>query len=1076
MDPKKAPQRPTILAKDNAIRLLEECCAESVLDEDFAIGPQFGFREEKEGFICFLTLPLPGPFRDIPSDPLPTKDAAKESVAFMACSMLVELGRLHNVVVPIEIPDDDSDDEDDHEGRHHDFIVIDSDDDDTPDTIDISGKFTDGYEYPRAHPIRSLHPSLCESRSFHLYAVSRTSNWKKGSRDTCILTSKDILPGDGSRAVTLLDHAREVKVFPQQLVLTRSQHQLLGRFTQFVLKKIWMWDPNKIAKVDYLFAPVDLTTDPVIEKVINWNDMKIQDTLEMQDFRKHLDRIGYLDAVTFVPSVMESLVATSKSRISKAANLEAISAKLHPAKRIQSDNLDKCHRISLGSQFQKCLKATHLYVDNPYWNAHDLTVGMNSRTSEFSNLESLGTALVEGGLDRAIMAYRTLHPEYATFSRWSDLGKNHALSLSQYGESKGVHPAAITQFPGRERLESAFGYSFKDPLLFWHARHDGRRFQRLEFLGDAVLDYVLYEHYHRMFPRTRPGAIMELKTECVRNRTLSALALSWGLHADILRAPCYHAAADMAILDIRRMEALSPTKTLDGKYWLKLSLPKVFADQTEAFIGGIYADSGFNMEVMFDVVRRMVGPFMDRYVLPSVVDMFERSARLNGMPKPTMSMLQSTNLPYPKPLPAVSILMPTEPIATDSVASLLAPKKSGIMKKTHSPVQAPVIRTTDMSGRKMKSAASSKSRLDAKGLVVSFDKRPRRRKSKNRRLMREAIGPAGVGLANMSHSSQGAGSAMTSGCSSAGIFIPTDEKEDNAYRTKEWCLSQAYVRGFATRLESASQPAFASGPIVGPQQPSPVSAFKSFAPIKYIPTPGAATGPESSMVASGPTFGPPSDVFSKSFLWAGSQLSSPLSLLATATTDFSTWQPSITPAPAGWRRSSFTTPPHWTDSSYSSPSKAERATFTPGQVCSMGRGQRSVPAVDNPVYIPWRPLFETKSAIGPGPGSYRASGRVASVGAFGSSLPTTEMFGTVKSCPMDSGSTPGVGPDKCGSTGMASGFGSGLASPASFGFSIPFSYGMPSKPITTNPEPEKVAHLAIQNKQLDNDEDIVMLE
>ncbi|GJJ68023.1 hypothetical protein EMPS_00369 [Entomortierella parvispora] len=995
-------QQPTVLDKDNAIRLLEECCAASVQDEDFAIGPQFAYQEIDDkkihGFICFLTLPLPGPFRNIPSDPSPSKEAAKQSVAFMACSMLVELGVLCNVVVPIEIPDDDSEDEEKPDNWQRDIILIDSDEDDTPNIVNKNKKPTGGSVRPNDHSMRNRHPVLKDTHSFHLYAVSRTSVWGKELRDTCVLTTNelDILPSDGSSTVTLLDFAREVKVFHQRLVLTSSQLQRLKKFNNFILENVWMWGYSKVTEMNYLFAPVDLTAGAEVDKVINWHDLELQDFTRMQDFRQFLDRIGFLDTVAYIPSVMESLVAISRTKKTKAptaaktpkrttavivAPRHQVPAEIRPS---ALENAQLEHATFVSFVFRKCLRATHFFSDNPLWGAGELTAAMDSDRRPRGDLKSLGTALKKDGLDAAVKAYRALYPKQDSFKCWADLDKNHRKWLRQCGDSTQTNLAEV-HFPGRLRLESSFDYRFKDPWHFWHARHDGHRFQRLEFLGDAVLDYVVFEHYHRKFPKTHPCKIMALRVECVRNRTLSALALTWGLHEETTRSSEYHCAVKAAVREIKRMEALSPTKALEGKYWLPLKLPKALADQSEAFIGGIYADSGFDMEVMFRVVERMFAPFMDKYVVPLHLDLTdginpEVPRPTLGRPSQTIHLgtigkSQSTNPPCPKPPTTLPMHLATEPTTTITVGSLLPQKKGGIVKNTHSGVHAAsaVSRVYALLGKAKKSAVPSKScpvPLNVNGLVGSVGKSSKRKKWKNRRLLQGASGFAGGGLA---HSSKGAGLATTSGCTA---------------------LTQSALEKHDVLL-------------------------------------GSTTGSNSSMVASGPTYEPPSDVIPKSFLWGGSKPSTPLSLLSTHALDFTNWRPPTAPAPAG----SFIGPPELQQRSVSA---FERTVHTPlglrpvAETKSAATFSQGAPHYfehsQGRLDVPWMPRA--------GPQADRSIGTVAAVGAFGSSLPTSGMSNSV--------GFHGFG--KGGSTSNTHGFGSGLASTASFGFSEPFSYGVPSEP------------------------------
>jgi ribonuclease-3 len=53
--------------------------------------------------------------------------------------------------------------------------------------------------------------------------------------------------------------------------------------------------------------------------------------------------------------------------------------------------------------------------------------------------------------------------------------------------------------------------------------------ERLEFLGDAVLDYVIAEHLYHRFPEMREGQLTSLRAALVRTEALAQLATQIGL-------------------------------------------------------------------------------------------------------------------------------------------------------------------------------------------------------------------------------------------------------------------------------------------------------------------------------------------------------------------------------------------------------------------------------------------------------------------------------------------------------------------------------------------------------------------
>lgn len=90
------------------------------------------------------------------------------------------------------------------------------------------------------------------------------------------------------------------------------------------------------------------------------------------------------------------------------------------------------------------------------------------------------------------------------------------------------------------QLQMRLGYIFIDPSLLeralthpsYSAEHAGsENNQRLEFLGDAVLQILLSEALFRLFPQDREGALSKHRSLLVNQNFLAALAREIGLDA-----------------------------------------------------------------------------------------------------------------------------------------------------------------------------------------------------------------------------------------------------------------------------------------------------------------------------------------------------------------------------------------------------------------------------------------------------------------------------------------------------------------------------------------------------------------
>lgn len=130
-----------------------------------------------------------------------------------------------------------------------------------------------------------------------------------------------------------------------------------------------------------------------------------------------------------------------------------------------------------------------------------------------------------------------------------------------------------------ERLERKLGYHFQDRDLLLvaltHRSYAGRNNERLEFLGDAILNFVAGEALFQHFPQAREGQLSRLRARLVKGQTLAILARGFEL-GDYLR--------------------LGSGELKSGGFRRE----SILADALEALIGAIYLDAGM------DVVRERV--------------------------------------------------------------------------------------------------------------------------------------------------------------------------------------------------------------------------------------------------------------------------------------------------------------------------------------------------------------------------------------------------------------------------------------------------------------------------------------
>lgn len=116
------------------------------------------------------------------------------------------------------------------------------------------------------------------------------------------------------------------------------------------------------------------------------------------------------------------------------------------------------------------------------------------------------------------------------------------------------------------------GYSFKRSELLiqaiTHRSHSTSHNERLEFLGDAILNCIVANMLYQFFPRLPEGHLSRIRASFVNQQALCELALKLQMN-DVIR--------------------LGEGEIKSGGYMR----PSILADAFEAIVGGIFLDSDF---------------------------------------------------------------------------------------------------------------------------------------------------------------------------------------------------------------------------------------------------------------------------------------------------------------------------------------------------------------------------------------------------------------------------------------------------------------------------------------------------
>jgi len=142
-----------------------------------------------------------------------------------------------------------------------------------------------------------------------------------------------------------------------------------------------------------------------------------------------------------------------------------------------------------------------------------------------------------------------------------------------------------------KRLENNIQYVFNDSDILTraltHRSHSSKNYERLEFLGDAVLDMVLSERLYKEFSQIEEGRLSRMRAHLVNQKALAQIAREIELDTYLI---------------------LGKGESTFGK-----NRDSILSDSLEALIGGVYIDGGFKsaqsvIEILFENMIRQINP------------------------------------------------------------------------------------------------------------------------------------------------------------------------------------------------------------------------------------------------------------------------------------------------------------------------------------------------------------------------------------------------------------------------------------------------------------------------------------
>ncbi|KAJ7068184.1 hypothetical protein C8F01DRAFT_1050127 [Mycena amicta] len=226
----------------------------------------------------------------------------------------------------------------------------------------------------------------------------------------------------------------------------------------------------------------------------------------------------------------------------------------------------------------------------------------------------LGAAYLSGGRDTALMAAKALKLPFPNVEKWADLRRNLLVPPAKI--SARLKPGAVEAVEGMINCKLTHQHLLSQALTHV-SMSTYESYERLEFIGDAILELLVIRHIFQRDPTLSPGGLTMLKGAMVSNPTLAAVCVESGLYKHVLMAAnLYPVVADYA----KKLQAMKAEEVAlaasegrpAGQYWQEIEAPKVLSDIVESMIGATYlSDDMTGTEALFNALLK---PFFDQYL------------------------------------------------------------------------------------------------------------------------------------------------------------------------------------------------------------------------------------------------------------------------------------------------------------------------------------------------------------------------------------------------------------------------------------------------------------------------------
>ncbi|KAG2220792.1 hypothetical protein INT45_012461, partial [Circinella minor] len=242
---------------------------------------------------------------------------------------------------------------------------------------------------------------------------------------------------------------------------------------------------------------------------------------------------------------------------------------------------------------------------------------------------SLGAAYLSYGLEAVLHTAIQMQIPFEDIKQWSDFS---SIYLAHQTQSKDFSfryeaKASLQKVNIQKIQETICNYTFHNPLLINEAlthaslpNSTAPCYQRLEFLGDSILDFLATRYLFKKYPKAGPGLLTELKRACVNNHILGIICARNQLHTEIIHCSSELVKAlELFHCDLENMDSIDDGDNV-GEVWADMTIPKVLGDVVESMLGAVFVDAGFDIAAVETLFEKWMIPIYERHIRPETLN------------------------------------------------------------------------------------------------------------------------------------------------------------------------------------------------------------------------------------------------------------------------------------------------------------------------------------------------------------------------------------------------------------------------------------------------------------------------